>query len=358
MKKVYQSPRYKRYVRKRMRRAARDRTNRLLWERAQHRRFIGLDLKERQEITRSHKVETVKAPEIFSFRDNTEPSIKFVNRLMALAKKGHGAQVNLQAVVQLSNDATAILCSVAHEFSRKRLRFAGNKPINEKVCDEFERSGFFKHVQGMVLERNRDTRDEITTQGDKRVLSEKTAKIIEQAAKTIWAEERRCPGVQKSLIECMGNTKEHSNPYGDMGERWWLSVHHDESAREVTFSFVDYGVGIFESLVKKKQKGLFGSFFDKFRDSPNPELLRQILNGELKHSTEGTRTAMVNRGKGLPGINDAMKRNQICDLVIISNNVRAFVDKGSYQELTETFNGTFLQWKVTSNNESLPGYGN
>ncbi|MBK8228482.1 MAG: hypothetical protein IPK70_15085 [Flavobacteriales bacterium] len=358
MKRVYQEHKHKRFTRKRARRAARDRELWLLWKTDQNKRLNGLGRKERQEAVHSHKVEIVKAPDVFSFRDNTEPSIKFVNRLMALAKRGHGAHVNLQGVEQLSNDATAILCSVAHEFSKKRLRFEGNKPENEKVCDEFERSGFFKHVQGMVLERNQESKDEITTKGDKRVRSEKTAEIIGQAARTIWGEERRCPGVQKSLIECMGNTKEHSNPYGNMGERWWLSVHHDDATREVTFSFVDYGVGIFESLVKKKKKGLFGLFFDKFRDSPNPELLKQILNGELKSSTEGTRTELVNRGKGLPGIHDAMKRKQLCDLVIISNNVRAFVDNETYQELKETFNGTFLQWKVTANSDNLPGYGN
>lgn len=358
MKRVYQSHRYKRYARKRGRRSARDRRHRALWELLREQRIIGLDRKERQELARSHKIEAVKAPRIFSFRDNTEQSIKFVNRLMSLAKRGHGASVDLTRVEQLSTDATAILCSVAHEFGKKNLHFAGNKPANEKVCDEFERSGFFKHVHGMVLERNQVTKDEITTQGDKRVRSEKTAEIIGQAARTIWNEDRRCPGVQKSLIECMGNTKEHSNPYGDMGERWWLSVHHDDNAREVTFSFVDYGVGIFESLVKKRKRGLFGSFFDKFRDSPNPELLKQILNGAMKSSTEGTRTELVNRGKGLPGIHDAMKRKQLCDLVIISNNVRAFVDSETYQELKETFNGTFLQWKVTADSDNLPGYGN
>jgi hypothetical protein len=351
MKRVYQSDQFKQHQRQRARSEAKARRERADYVRLRGQSVIGLSERGRAEKSERKRLPRVAAPDDFSFRSNTDACIRFFNQLVGLARKSKGTFVVLKDVKRISGDAIAILCSIKQEYSKRHLEFKGDRPTKEEIRDEFERSGFFNYVQGGVHHHNRHSKDEISTQGDHMVRPERTAEIIKKAARTVWGEERRCPGIQKSLIECMGNTKEHAHPMENTSERWWLSVHHDDVKHEVTFSFVDYGVGIFESLGKKRNE--FIEFFKRWGSSSNPDLMQQILEGELKRSEQGTRTGLVNRGKGLPGIREALNRNQLCDLLIVSNNVRADVSGVKYDQLSENFGGTFLQWKLRIDNSSL-----
>lgn len=77
----------------------------------------------------------------------------------------------------------------------------------------------------------------------------------------------------------------------------------------------------------------------------NDKQLKIILDGEL-HKTV---TKDYFRGKGLPGIKEALDSNKISSLVIISNNVYADVSSGDYHLLGNELLGTFVSWEINEN---------
>ena len=176
--------------------------------------------------------------------------------------------------------------------------------------------------------------------------------MLERAGKTICGIERRFRGAYTVLIELMHNTNNHASGTINKTENWWLSVTHNHKEKIVSISFVDYGVGIFESL---NSKSIGDKFFESFMQllklkKENHELLALILKGEL-HKTS---TGQPNRGKGLPGIYSALERQQIADLVIITNDVIANVSENTYKKLDKPFSGTFIHWHLNDKCQNHP----
>jgi len=80
----------------------------------------------------------------------------------------------------------------------------------------------------------------------------------------------------------------------------------------------------------------------------NADLLKLILDGTLHRSVTGKDY----RGKGLPGIAGALRRNQISNLHIITNDVYCQPDKDFYKKLETSFSGTFVYLELGQTNES------
>lgn len=135
----------------------------------------------------------------------------------------------------------------------------------------------------------------------------------------------------------MANTKKHAKGTTKRDEKWWLMSYYDSSSKITTVSFIDTGVGIFESTKIKRALKLLVSIGIKTRG----DILRSILKGEIESST-----GLPYRGKGLPKIYDDFKRKHIHSLHIISNNAYADVANENYYELTDSLKGTFLYWQI------------
>jgi hypothetical protein len=154
----------------------------------------------------------------------------------------------------------------------------------------------------------------------------------------------------------MHNTNNHAS-LGAKGEKhWWLSVHHRRSRRRVTFSFVDFGVGIFRSLDGKRTNERFhGWRTSEFGTiippgATNAQLLQLILTGEMHRTV----TKEDFRGKGLPGIREVWERNHISNLRIVTNDVYADVARDEYRTLNPPFDGTLVVWELEESNRSCP----
>jgi hypothetical protein len=171
-----------------------------------------------------------------------------------------------------------------------------------------------------------------------------------EASITIWGEKRICKGLQRTLLELMQNTNNHADIEEKGAKHWWLSVNHDKRNKKVSFYFVDYGVGIFESLKSKPAGNKWFGWFEKLKEKilhgGNEDILRLLLNGEM-HKTV---TGLPFRGKGLPGIKETLDRKQISGLLIISNNVYADAGKQKYLRLSNQFSGTFVTWELNEKN--------
>lgn len=302
----------------------------------------------------------VKAPEDFSFKGNPERVIGFLNKVKECFEKKQKIFVVLEAVKKIDFDAIVVLFSVMIRFKSQNIQFNGDFPKEKTARAILTKSGFFKNLFKHFRDEDRYT---VKTENDhtihthafKNVDSELGAKIIEQASKTIWGEERRCQGAQRTLLELMQNTNNHASFEKEGDKHWWLSVNHDKKNKKVSFSFVDYGVGVFNSLSNKQEGNKFfkaiEKMVEKFNYGNNAELLKLILNGDLHRTVTGE----YYRGKGLPGIREAMRRNQISNLVVVTNNVYANIANEEYKLLNSNFTGTFLNWELNINNISCNG---
>jgi hypothetical protein len=116
-----------------------------------------------------------------------------------------------------------------------------------------------------------------------------------------------------------------------------VSVYCDTESRKAAFTFIDQGIGIFES-----QSLLFRlRLAKKVLLNKRTDVLRELLHGNIPSST-----GLRYHGYGLPGIYKACVHQRIRNLVIVSNNVYANVEKDEYRPLKSSFDGTILYWEV------------
>jgi hypothetical protein len=252
-----------------------------------------------------------------------------------------------------------MLLSIMVRFKAKSIPFNGDFPDNAAAKEILNESGFFYNLNRHFSDDDRyvvrtKLDNTIHTHAWKNVDAVLSAKLIEAASETIWGSQRRCQGVQRTMLELMQNTNNHAST--TQGERhWWLSVNHRKNEKKACCSFVDYGVGVFESLRKKPSGNKFFNalekMYERFKYGNNAELLKLILNGDLHKTVTGENY----RGKGLPGIAEALKRNQISNLHVITNDVFGDVGNQNYRLLGEKIAGTFIYWELNYNNTNCHG---
>lgn len=323
--------------------------------------LIGLTSVEKKEIKRSVKTKQdlssyshIKAPVDFSLTSNTEETLKFIGKIENCYKRKQKVFVNLQGVDNIANGAIVVLLSILVQFKSNKIDFNGNFPKNNKVREFLKDSGFFKYLYKEIDPQDSYTfENDICTHANKKVDSQLSEDIIKKASTFIWGEERRCTGVQRVFLELMQNTNNHASITNQGEKHWWATVKHNEDEKKVSFSFIDFGVGIFESLTNKKEDNKFYNAINKVRNvfsfSDNAELLRLLLHGDV-HKTV---TGKYYRGKGLPGIFEACKNNKISNLIIISNDAIADFGNNSYRKLNGSLSGTFIYWELNSNNVNI-----
>lgn len=304
----------------------------------------------------------IKAPNNFSIVENEEGTLGFIREI----KESYGHKkktfINLHSITHITNDALLLLLSNMVRFRAKRIPFDGNFPKNKNCRRIVMNSGFLESLYDDIKSDNsyylQGRTCSFHTHANKRVDQKMTDIIIEKAAQTIWGEPRRCPKVQRTFIELMQNTNNHAADIQG-GKHWWLSVSHDPINKKVVMSFLDFGKGIFRSLEGKKPEDKFYHWREVIKKywplvKSNDKKFELILQGALYKDQPVTVTRDYKRGKGLPGIYTALQKNDIQNLVIITNNVYANVSKNDYHVMSNEFDGTFVSWEMNESINSLP----
>jgi len=255
--------------------------------------------------------------------------------------------INLADIQNLTNDAIVVLISIVTDFTRRGIKVQGNYPKNQLFKDKLEQSGFFEYVYGSVSNENKNVKNAIYTKYSTEVEAVKSYEINRLATETVFGTNIGSEDIQRVLVELMMNTFKHADPEIEAAENWWLSVEHDNILKKVTFAFIDNGVGILSSINKLAYKqGIFKSFKGFFKD--DIEILRDILDGKIK-----SRTGLSFRGKGLPAILNAFKRNSFSNLTIITNNVYANFDTKHFRAISPDFMGTLIYFELSTDNNLI-----
>ena len=310
----------------------------------------------KQEYSLLSNYTKITAPKHFSFIEKPEETIKFINKLEELYLNKSSVFVNLKDITYLDYSAVTILVSVMFSFKTRNIQFNGNFPKNGDLARLLINSDFFKYLDkpiGKKIEYALGKENQIFTRANKEVNSELGYIVMAETTSTIWGEKRTCKGLQRTLLELMQNTNNHADINKKGEKHWWLSVNHDKPNKKVSFIFIDYGVGIFESLKHKPNDNKWFGWFEKIKNrlvyGDNSEILKLLLDGQMHLTVTGQHF----RGKGLPGIREVLSRNQISNLRIISNNVFTDVNNDKYIKLNEVFSGTFVTWELNENNINI-----
>jgi anti-anti-sigma regulatory factor len=295
----------------------------------------------------------ITAPKHFSFIEKPEETIKFINKLEKLYLNKKNVFINLKDITFLDYSAVTILVSVMFSFKTRNIKFNGSFPSNPSLAKLLINSDFFKYLNkpiGEKIEYAIGKENQIFTRANKEVNSELGLVVMAEASMTIWGIKRTCKGLQRTLLELMQNTNNHADINKKGEKHWWLSVNHDKPNKKVSFIFIDYGVGIFESLKNKPQTNKWFGWFEKIKNrlkyGGNDEIFRMLLEGQMHLTVTGQHF----RGKGLPGINEVLGRNQISNLKIISNDVFSNVQEKQFYKLNSEFSGTFVYWELNEQN--------
>ncbi len=304
----------------------------------------------------------VTAPKDFSFRNNTEQCLLFLDEIDKLYELRKPIWVILKQVERADHDSIVLLLSSMIYFRESGIAYNGDFPKNLEIKAKLQESGFLdvlykKYTYNKAKSSLKGENNLIITNWSTKVNASLSSHIIHDATKFIWGNEKRNPGIQRNLIELMLNTHNHADLDEQNVEHWYLSIEKDKLKNRVCFSFIDYGVGVFTSLTNKKPGNKFFGILEKLKikhkvvetdeDLTEEILLKQILIGEL-HKTA---TGKYYRGKGLPGLKDMLDRKWFSNLYIITNKAYSNVTDGEYRLLNNSFKGTFIYWELTKENK-------
>lgn len=282
----------------------------------------------------------VAVPNFFSLIHNTEETMHFFLRLKENLFKRKKTFINLEHVNEITNDAIVTMLSILSEFKSLKISISGNYPKNEQVKDIFIKSGFFDYISGVQAPKSLIGRNKILTENFKDVKSDITSKLVSDAVETVFGVPGRSPGIQRALIELMGNTFDHAS-LTSKKELWWLSVFHYIDEKKVCFAFVDNGLGILETI---KQRPI-GNLLTSLNIRTSKDILKEAMTGEL-----GSRYQLKNRGQGLPSFLTSQNRKSFENLVVITNDAIGLISEENYLNLKRIFSGTLFYWEFNENN--------
>mgnify|MGYP006979513959 CR=1 FL=1 len=297
----------------------------------------------------------VKAPINFSLTENTDESLIFISKIESCLSAKKKVFVNLSNVEDIAHGAIVVLLSIMMKFKSLHIDFNGNFPKNKKANKKLVDSGFFQELYKNNV--HFDTtyslcRNKILTHANKVVDTKLSDSIVSEISTLIWGNKKRCTGVQRVFIELMQNTNNHASLLNNGEHHWWTTVEYSVQEKKAYFSFIDYGVGIIESL-NNDTRGKFYNWIPKIKKafslSNNSEMLMLLMKGEM-HKTS---TGKYYRGKGLPCLFKACEDNKISNVVVISNDAKVDYKTQSSVKLKHSFKGTFVYWELNASNVNL-----
>lgn len=272
------------------------------------------------------------APEVFSLVKAPDETVAFLTELkQQLTVPFQDLKIDLARVRRIDPEAVAAFVAVMESSDSS---VGGNVPRDLNCRKRLHDFGFFEHVTGGPKLDDAPSGN-IRLQHTGHVVDGSAAQeIIEFGLKKLGYQEPLKHGpAYNACTEAMANTHQHAHQ--QKGKKsWWAAVYYDPAKQTACFTLVDLGIGILQSTK-------YWHHLKFARGKGAGERLEMILQGSFP-----SRSGRVYRGRGLPNMKDACMDGRISNLVILSNNAFAHVDRGKYLELTTGFSGTIINWEV------------
>jgi hypothetical protein len=230
-----------------------------------------------------------------------------------------------------------MLLTIVRTLGTRGIRVSGNYPEEQAATETIRQSGFNEYLKTSMppsgSKKGAIVRQDLS-QHSKQADGEYARKLID-FAEIDGADRLRLKVAYAHLVECMGNTHQHAGEHPGQ-QTWWASVFRDSLRHCDCFTFIDMGVGIFNSAelsFRLKMYRLTG-----FR---RQRILQELLEGKIPSST-----GMSYRGRGLPSIYRSCLDRKVRRLMIITNDVYADIERNDYRALAHEIMGVVLYWEV------------
>lgn len=331
MKKYFSSVKFKRYNAARSRQSMSQRRKRAGRSYDPYRSDIAVP------INRNKPVANILAPQNYSLVYNTIETLNYYNDIRDILSTGQRVRFDLSDVNKMTTDAIAVqIAKIKDERYNRKVTIYGNAPKDEKLSNLFLHSGFYDHVRVSGAK----------PASDNKLIHEITANRVEPDI----AKEACLLGLNHTfksgeifeplydiIIEVMQNTNNHAGKRRGMYD-WWLHVYNHPSSCKTSYTFLDLGSGIFNSLPVKT---FWREAKEKLHLASNLDLVERLFAGEIK-----SRTSRPERGKGIPQIYECAQDAVFTKFVLISNDVYADMKTKQWHLLSTKFDGTLFYWEI------------
>jgi len=280
------------------------------------------------------------APNNFSFIKNTNEVLKYFIDAEKLFKKKHKLNLNIDDIDDLTPDAISLLvASINDRDFHHNSGYKGDAPKKPELKKIFRESGFYNFVKskgfsrsGMGCLLHKEMHTKVMP-----ILAKKAALLGIQHT---FGNDKPYEPLYDILIECMSNTNNHASSKRNEKCNWWLYVYNDPHSNNTSYSFLDLGVGIFDSvIVQNYLKNIFkGTMFYR-----NINVVDDLISGIIKSSAEEDNEI---RGKGIPQIVEYSKLPVFKNFLIITNDVKIDLKTSHREQLDHNFSGTLLYWEI------------
>lgn len=280
----------------------------------------------------------LKAPENFSLINNHEEILKYFHEARTIIRNRHQVRFDLSDISTLSPDAIALLIAHVQDSNFNRgINIRGVSPRDPELAKIFTLSGFYDHVSTSLPIAKNSSHMLLHRVTNTKVENDIAKRAAMMAVNHTFRDERKFRPVYEILIEAMANTNNHAGEYAGMYD-WWIFIYNHPDEPRTTFSFVDLGVGIFESLPVQTYLRRFASAFGI---TNNATLVPKLFAGEIS-----SRTGLPERGKGLPLIYSHSKNERFQSFKIIANDVYSDLKSGVSLSMATPLQGTFLSFEL------------
>jgi hypothetical protein len=311
-----------------------------------HRTYKRMELVNREYLSKNRskkKWKTIYFKNKVNLIEKPDETLKYFNSAHKLYHQGYNVEYDFSNVTHFSPESIAIFAAcLANKSFTNYKNSKGNSPVSRSVASAFEESGFFDHV---------------TRVGAKKVINSKPFakllhKVTDNKVETDTAS-NTCKYVFSKidlpfiddleplyvvLVEAMQNTNNHASANQSVEYDWWLNRYEEKSKKLIHFTFLDIGVGVFESLsVMDWKKKIIKSV----NLTSNLDLVDDLLAGRIR-----SRTLRKDRGKGVPQIYDSSKDSLFNDFYIFSNDVMINTKTDERLKLKNQFHGTLYYWTI------------
>lgn len=286
----------------------------------------------------------IKAPTNFSLIYNTDATIEYFNRAHKELSKKNSVLFDISEVTSLTTDAIAVQIAKIkdHKFHLDSGVF-GNEPNDVSLKSLFRQSGFYEYVNTRSPKPANDKKLLIHEITNNRVEPDIAKEACLLGLRHTFKNEEIFEPLYDILIEVMQNTNNHAGLTRGKYD-WWLHVYNHPDSSRTSYTFIDLGVGIFESL---PVKSFVRDFFEILSLKSNIDLVPKLFAGEIK-----SRTARPERGKGIPQIFECSQDNTFDKFVLISNDIYADLKTKDYKLIKTQFEGTLFYWEIINHNEN------
>ena len=284
----------------------------------------------------------VNSPLILSVLLSVKDCVRFFSNIRGQANAVKNeikkrVTLNIADIQEIDLPTIMVLSALGRELSGKGINLAGNFPQKKECREFFVKTGFLNDkvdASGMRFNKSEKTEYFNLNKGQGKLRATDTiqiCRIVRHACDHLKREDFY-DDVVSMIKEIAGNSIEWSHSYR---EQWTLGVMFNDDY--VTFSILDLGRGILETIVRKfKIKNLFQN---------DIAFLSDVFDKQYSSSS-----LEENRYKGLPSIKKAHMDGKVQNLCVMTNNVLMRFDspQGSEQfsMSRKAFNGTLYYWKI------------